>query len=158
LGPVGCGELDEWSGWPAPRGAAFWWGRKIARLLIIDDDEAFAEALRLSLERDSAFDVVGVSHDGKEAIEFALAREPDVILVDALMPGLDGFEVIRELRRAGSAAKAIVLSGGEPVEMSEAALAARADAYVAKAAAHTLLLDVIHRLAGDETLRAEPDR
>jgi DNA-binding NarL/FixJ family response regulator len=82
------------------------------------------------------------------------AREPDVILVDALMPGMDGFEVIRAIRRAGSAAKAIVLSGGEPVEMSEAALAARADAYVPNAAAHTFLLDVIHRLADDETAAA----
>jgi DNA-binding NarL/FixJ family response regulator len=126
----------------------------ITRLLIIDDDQAFAEALRVSLERDGALDVVGVAHAGREAIERTLAREPDVILVDALMPGLDGFEVIRAIRRAGSAAKAIVLSGGEPVEMSEAALAARADAYLPKAAAHTFLLDVIHRLADDETAAA----
>ncbi|HEY3182089.1 MAG TPA: response regulator, partial [Gaiellaceae bacterium] len=79
-----------------------------------------------------------------------LARDPDVILVDALMPELDGFEVIRRVRARGSTAKAIVMSGGEPVEISEEALAVRADAYLAKLAIYDLIAGVIDKLAQPE--------
>jgi DNA-binding NarL/FixJ family response regulator len=122
----------------------------IARVLIIDDDAAFAEALRSYLGTIPEMEVVGVAHGGAEAVEMALERAPDVLLVDALMPDVDGFEVIRRVRAHGSTAKAIVMSGGEPVEISQEALAARADAYVAKLAIYELIPDVIRKLAEAE--------
>jgi DNA-binding NarL/FixJ family response regulator len=122
----------------------------IARVLIIDDDAAFAEALRAHLDTIAGIEIAGVAHGGTEGVELALARDPDVILVDALMPELDGFEVIRRVRARGSTAKAIVMSGGEPVEISEEALAVRADAYLAKLAIYDLIAGVIDKLAQPE--------
>jgi two-component system OmpR family response regulator len=118
----------------------------ITRVLIIDDDAAFAEALRTFLRTIPETEVVGVAHGGTEAVELALERRPDVLLVDALMPDVDGFEVIRRVRAQGSTAKAIVMSGGEPVEISQEALAARADAYVAKLAIYDLIAGMIRKV------------
>jgi DNA-binding NarL/FixJ family response regulator len=66
------------------------------------------------------------------------------------MPELDGFEVIRRVRARGSTAKAIVMSGGEPVEISQDALAVRADAYLAKLAIYDLIAGVIDKLTKPE--------
>jgi DNA-binding NarL/FixJ family response regulator len=142
-GEIDCGQVAA-----APRHVR---ETVIARVLIIDDDAAFAEALRAHLGTIAGIEVAGVAHDGKEGVELALAREPDVILVDALMPDVDGFEVIRRVRARGSTAKAVVMSGGEPVEISADALAVRADAYVAKLAIYDLIADVINKLAQPES-------
>ena len=69
------------------------------RILIVDDHAVVREGLRTFLGLQDGFEIVGEAADGEEAIERAEALEPDVILMDLVMPKLDGVSAMRELRR-----------------------------------------------------------
>ena len=66
-----------------------------ARILVADDDAKQADLLRRYLEREGH--VVTVVHDGREAIDVARQRRPDLLLLDVMMPRVDGFDVCRVL-------------------------------------------------------------
>lgn len=66
------------------------------KILIIDDDADIVEAMRLVLEK-SGYQVI-IAVDGNEGLGKARAEKPDAIILDVMMPGLDGFEVARELK------------------------------------------------------------
>src|ERR1700755_6449 len=68
------------------------------RILVVDDDERLAASLRRSLEY--AGYRVGVAHDGPRALTMAGADRPDLVVLDVLLPGLDGYGVCRALRAA----------------------------------------------------------
>ncbi|MDD5226988.1 MAG: response regulator [Candidatus Omnitrophica bacterium] len=68
----------------------------MSKILIIDDDADIVEAMRLVLEKRGH--KVSVAVDGNEGLEKARTEKPDVIILDVMMPGLDGFEVARELK------------------------------------------------------------
>lgn len=72
----------------------------MAKILIVDDDPAIREVVGFALGR-AGFDTVE-ANDGKAALERFAAAKPDLVVLDVLMPGLDGIEVCRELRRQGS--------------------------------------------------------
>ena len=86
-------------------------GQGPVRVLIVDDHELFAESLRLLLERTPDVQVVGVAHDGPEAIELAVATDAQVVLMDVGLPSFDGFEATRRLLALKAAAKVIGVSG-----------------------------------------------
>ena len=67
------------------------------KILIVDDDENICELLKLYLEKDG-FDTV-VANDGQQAVEFAAKYSPDLILLDIMLPSLDGWQVCREIRK-----------------------------------------------------------
>jgi CheY-like chemotaxis protein len=68
----------------------------MSKILIVDDDEDIVEAMRLVLEKRGH--TVSIAGDGNEGLVKARAEKPDVIVLDVMMPGLDGFEVARELK------------------------------------------------------------
>lgn len=68
----------------------------MSKVLIIDDDADIVEAMRLVLEKRGY--KVSIASDGNEGLDKARAEKPDVIILDVMMPGLDGFEVARELK------------------------------------------------------------
>jgi two-component system, NarL family, response regulator LiaR len=72
------------------------------RILIVDDHAVVREGLRTFLGLQDGFEIVGEAADGEEAIERAEQLEPDVILMDLVMPKLDGVNAMRELRRRSS--------------------------------------------------------
>src|SRR4051812_7641171 len=83
------------------------------RVLLGEDHAVGREGLRAFLTLQEGFQIVGEAADGEEAVERALELEPDVILMDLVMPRLDGVSAMRELRRRGgqaSKAKVIVLT------------------------------------------------
>jgi DNA-binding NarL/FixJ family response regulator len=80
------------------------------RVLIVDDHAVVREGLRTFLSLQDGMEVVGEAADGLEALEQAQALEPDVILMDLVMPRLDGVEAMRSLREQGSPARVIVLT------------------------------------------------
>jgi DNA-binding NarL/FixJ family response regulator len=83
------------------------------RVLIADDDELFAHALMSSVCADGRVDVVGIAKDGYEALDLAAELSPDVILMDVLMPRLDGIEATRRLRESGSRSHVLLVTADE---------------------------------------------
>jgi PAS domain S-box-containing protein len=100
------------------------------RVLIIEDNEDAGSTLRDLLELDGH--EVMVAHDGRAGVEAALATRPDVVLCDVGLPDLDGFEVARRLRAAGSRARLVALSGYAAPDDVARARGAGFDEHLAK--------------------------
>ena len=80
------------------------------KLLIVDDHPVVRDGLRGMFAGDSRFEVCGEAADGKEALAVARAVDPDVVLMDLRMPGMDGVSTIRALREQGVAARVLLLT------------------------------------------------
>jgi two-component system CheB/CheR fusion protein len=78
------------------------------RVLIVDDNVDAAESLRLLLGTEGR--LIEVAHDGQSALEQAQAMRPDVIFLDIGLPGLDGYEVARRLRRIPALAGTLIVA------------------------------------------------
>ncbi len=105
------------------------------RILLVDDHAVVREGLRAFLTLQEGFQIVGEAADGEEAVERAIELEPDVILMDLVMPKLDGVSAMRELRRRGgraSKAKVIVLTSFLDDDRLLPALEAGAAGYLLK--------------------------
>lgn len=68
------------------------------RILIIDDEESFCRIVKMNLELTGDFEV-DIATDGKKGIKKAKRAKPDLVLLDILMPGMDGFEVLERLKK-----------------------------------------------------------
>ena len=80
------------------------------KLLIVDDHPVVRDGLRGMFAGDERFDVRGEAADGREALAVARAVDPDVVLMDLRMPGMDGVATIRALREQGFSARVLVLT------------------------------------------------
>ena len=100
------------------------------QLLVVDDDAAVREALALVLDL-SGFEVATAA-DGREAIRTLAAGSPDAVILDVLMPGLDGLEVCRRMRAGGDRTPVLMLTARAEVSERVAGLEAGADDYLAK--------------------------
>jgi NarL family two-component system response regulator LiaR len=80
------------------------------RILIADDHAVVRRGLRALIESEEGMEVVGEAGDGGEAVQKAGSLHPDVILLDLVMPQMDGIEAIQELRRNDPAARNLVLT------------------------------------------------
>ena len=102
------------------------------RVLIADDHRLFAEALRAILGSDGRIDVVGLAASGDEAVEKAKELEPDVVLMDISMPGLNGVEATREIRATQKNVQVLMVTGSDASQDLDAARMAGAAGYVTK--------------------------
>src|SRR5207247_6595201 len=115
------------------------------KILVVDDERAVRESLRRALELEGY--EIELAADGREALERLEAEsQPDMLVVDVLMPGVDGLEVCRRLRRAGSRLPVLMLTARDAVENRVAGLDAGADDYVTKPFALEELLARIRAL------------
>ncbi len=102
------------------------------KILVVDDERAVRESLRRALELEGY--EIELAGDGGEALS-ALNDEqaqPDAVILDVLMPGVDGLEVCRHLRAAGNSVPVLMLTARDEVENRVAGLDAGADDYVTK--------------------------
>jgi DNA-binding NarL/FixJ family response regulator len=118
------------------------------RVLIVDDDPGFANALELYLRDHDTMDVVGVAGDGGDAIDLALIHHPDVVLMDARMPVVGGVDATAHLRAIRATSRIIVMSGDRDV--ASAAALAGAAAYLPKRDIHDRLVEVIEAVAAPD--------
>ena len=100
------------------------------RVLVVDDDRAVRDSLRRSLEF-NGYDVV-LAGDGAEALVTLGAHQPDVVVMDVMMPRLDGIETTRALRAAGNDVPVLVLTARDAVGDRVEGLDAGADDYLTK--------------------------
>jgi DNA-binding NarL/FixJ family response regulator len=102
------------------------------RVLIVDDHAVVREGLRTFLELQDGLEVIGEAADGREAVDRAEQLRPDVILMDLVMPKLDGVAAMRELRARESSARVIVLTSFLDDERLMPAIQAGAAGYLLK--------------------------
>jgi two-component system response regulator MprA len=101
------------------------------KILVVDDERAVRESLRRALELEGY--EVGLAGDGEEALErLNAAVPPDAVILDVLMPGIDGLEVCRQLRAGGNLVPVLMLTARAEVDSRVAGLDAGADDYLSK--------------------------
>ena len=120
------------------------------RVLLVDDYERLLEAWRRLLE--PSCEIVASVTSGREAITLAEALKPDVIVVDLSMPGLNGFDVCREIRQIAPATRVVLVSADDNEALRSAAARFGAAAFVTKSEAADEL-----ELAIQRAVRGTPD-
>lgn len=101
----------------------------LGKVLVVDDDKNICELLRLYLEKDG-YSVI-LSHDGEEAVVKFNALKPDIVLLDIMLPGLDGWQVCREIRKKSNVPIIMITAKGETFD-KVLGLELGADDYVVK--------------------------
>ena len=117
------------------------------RVLLADDDPAILKAVSTTLA--TQFDVIATVADGRQALDAVPRLEPDVVVLDVSMPGLNGFQTAAELKRIGSPAKIVFLTMHQDDDFVSEAIRCGAMGYVLKALASSNLTPALHHvLAG----------
>jgi two-component system, OmpR family, response regulator MprA len=128
--------------------------------MVVDDERAVRESLRRALELEGY--EIDLAADGQEALSRLLdngGSQPDAVILDVLMPGVDGLEVCRRLRKGGNGVPVLMLTAKDEIENRVAGLDAGADDYVTKPFALEELIARVRALlrrtseSSDETLR-----
>jgi NarL family two-component system response regulator LiaR len=122
------------------------------RVLVVDDHAVVREGLRAFLDLQDGIDVVGEASDGDEAIAAAEELRPDVVLMDLVMPRLDGLAAMRALRERVPGARVIVLTSFLDDEKILPALRAGAAGYLLKNAAPQELARAIRAASAGEVV------
>jgi DNA-binding NarL/FixJ family response regulator len=117
------------------------------RTLLVDDVEDIRALLRILMEKDGRFEIVGEASDGEEAIALARRHEPDVVVLDLAMPVMDGLTALPALREAAPGVRVVILSGFPAHQMGPAAKDAGAVGYLEKGRSVSTLAADIHDLA-----------
>jgi len=117
--------------------------REPIRLFIVDDHAIVRAGVRMLLNAQSALQVVGEAESAEEAIEALSEVEPDIVLLDLSLPGMNGIEAVRVLKKQLSRARFIALSMHEDPEYVQGFLEAGGSGYVPKSSLETQLVDAI---------------
>ena len=111
-------------------------------VLVVDDEADLRDVLRLRLEADGRFEIVGEADDGERAIELAQQLQPDVVLLDLLMPGLDGREALPGIVAAAPTSMIVIFSAVPSQKAAEQTTELGAFAYLEK----TQVRDIANQL------------
>jgi CheY-like chemotaxis protein len=122
-----CGARDRAMRYPAMSTRT-----EPVRVLVVDDQPAFREMASALVEATPGFDVVGEAADGESAVRLARELDPELLLVDVRMAGMDGFETARRLDEEGARGVVVLVTSGETRELSPLAHAAPVAALVQK--------------------------
>ena len=120
-----------------------------SRIVIADDHLGIIEKITQLLELE--FDVVGTVSDGQALLPAVAELQPDVVILDITMPGINGIEAARQLKQAGSTAKPIFLTIHEDPDFLVAALLAGAHGYVVKSRLTSDLIQAVHEALANRT-------
>lgn len=102
------------------------------RVLLVEDDNLLRELVRMNLERNGRFQVVGEAEDAKTGIRLAAELEPQLVLLDLIMPAMSGFDALPLIRRAAPESHIIVLSMLQRRGVKETVISQGADAFLDK--------------------------
>jgi DNA-binding NarL/FixJ family response regulator len=102
------------------------------KVLIADDHPLMLRGIRRALEASEGIDVVGEARSGEEVLALVERRNPDLVLLDLQMPGLNGLDCVAELRRRWPEVKTVMISASDDRASIDSALLAGASAYILK--------------------------
>jgi two-component system response regulator NreC len=120
----------------------------VTSVVVVDDHAVVRSGLRLLLEAQEDIEVVGEAGNAKDAIFRARALKPDVILLDVVMPGESGIDVLPQLKKESPETKVLVLSMQDDPSYVREAFAAGANGYVLKEAADEEVVAAVREVAG----------
>jgi DNA-binding NarL/FixJ family response regulator len=103
------------------------------RVLIVDDQEPFRLAARMVVDVTDGFEVVGEAETGEASVEMTKELQPDLVLMDVNLPGIDGLEATRQILAANGPPVVLLLSTYEEAEYAPRAAECGASAYIPKA-------------------------
>lgn len=121
------------------------------RIFVVDDNEPWRRQICSTLKKREEFEVVGEAADGLEATAKAHALNPDLILLDIGLPGLNGIEVAKRLCQGSACVKVLFLTQNSDPDVVEAALSNGAKGYILKADAGSELLSAIETILRGES-------
>ena len=114
------------------------------RILVVEDENTIAQFVSQGLRE--AGNAVDVAHDGEEGLDFALAAEYDLLILDVMLPGISGLVVLKQVRKRGYTGPVLLLTARDQVEDRVAGLDSGADDYLTKPFAFPELLARVRAL------------
>lgn len=122
-------------------------------VILVDDHEVVRNGMRSYLKTTADFDVIGEAASGEEAIQLVTEHIPDVVLMDVIMPGMDGVVTTREIKKISPRTQVVVLTSFHDDDLIFPALKAGAIAYILKDMKMDKLVDALRRaINGEVTL------
>lgn len=129
---------------------------KRTTILLADDHRIVRQGLRALLAAEADFEVVGEADDGREALELVKRLSPDVLVLDLMMPGLNGLEVARQLPRQSPGVRVVVLSMHDDEGFVLEALANGVSGYVLKDSNSSDLVHAVREVAAGRRYLSPP--
>lgn len=130
--------------------------RKAIKILIADDNRDFCELLKEFLQQQEDFELIGIAFNGIEALELVQEKSPDVLVLDVIMPHLDGIGVLEKLGDAvREKPKIIMLTAFGQESITQRAVELGADYYILKPFDFSVLANRIRQLAGGLRVSAQ---
>lgn len=123
----------------------------VPRIVLVDDHTLFRKGLAELLERDGALKVVAMTGDPQQVQSLLREHQPDVLLMDLNMPGIDGISLLQQLKAEGFAMPILILTVSEAEEDLARALRAGANGYLLKSMEPDEVVDAVQRAVKGET-------
>ena len=118
------------------------------RVVVVDDDEDFLWLIRLSLQLEHDITVIGEAEEAETGVALALREQPDIVVMDLMMPRIDGFEATKQIKRSRPAVKVLaVTSLSLDNAIRQEMYRSGADAFLGKRDVATALVPTIRSLA-----------
>lgn len=116
------------------------------KIVIADDHTMFRQGLIALLKEEKNINIIGEASNGKELLELLERKLPDLILLDIEMPELDGFDVLRVVKKKYATIKTLVLTMHKSIEFIKNIIKAGADGYLVKDSEKETLIHAIHQV------------
>lgn len=129
---------------------------KTTTIVLADDHRIVRQGLRVLLSAEADFQVIGEADEGREALELVKRLNPDVLVLDLMMPGLNGLEVARQLNKGASHVGVVVLSMHDDEGFVLEALANGVSAYVLKDSNSSDLVQAVREVAAGRRYLSPP--
>jgi DNA-binding NarL/FixJ family response regulator len=122
------------------------------RVVIADDTPPIRQLMRVCLDIDGGFEVVGEAGDGAEAVRLCVQEAPDLVVLDLAMPVMDGLEATRLIRKQLPDIQIVILSGFDAPKLTGEVMERGANAYIPKGTSPEDIVATLHEVAGDHPL------
>jgi two-component system response regulator DesR len=131
--------------------------QRIAAVVVVDDNPLVVDALRRRIALESDLTMLGAFNERDDIVARLADLQPDVVLLDIDIPGVDGFELVRQLGREQPGVRVVMFTGHARKDYFEQALASGAWGFVLKSAPTQFLLDAVRRVSRGEVVITDAD-